>query len=155
MSLLIVYPADAGAQALAQSMEGKSLCLDEAAAYAPEAELVVLVSTGYYEKGCWEIKRWLSANRDALQGRLFACCICADSGELALRTLVSQLLSMACFIAPCACLGADGILHPGGSGQAPGGGWTPKAYYRKLEHIAASFKHSRENTLNFQIPLVG
>ncbi len=156
MSLLIVYPADAGAKALARSMGGHSVCLDEATGAAlAEAEMLVLVSTEYYQRGCWDIKRWLSANAFALRGKPCACCVCKSSGELALRTIVSQLLSLACPIAPCATLCPDGVLRPGGDGEVRGNGWTPAAYCRKMEHIAALFRQFHENIPNFQVPLVG
>ena len=156
MSLLILYPPDAGAEALARRMGGQVACLDAVKGEIIEAaEMLVLVSTDYYRAGCWAIKRWLSANADILRGKPCACCVSAASGELALRTIVSQLLSLACLVAPCATLCRDGILRPGGDGEALGDGWTPKTYYRKMELICALFRQFHENTLDFQVPLVG
>lgn len=156
MSLLIIYPADAGAEALARRMGGCAACLDAVTgAMIEETEMLIFVSTDYYQPGCWALKRWLSANCDSLRGKLCALCICADHGELALRSIVSQLLSMACPVVLCATLCTDGILRPGGDGKALGDGWTPTAYCRKMEHIAAHFRQFHENTLDFQVPLVG
>ncbi len=156
MSLLIIYPADAGAETLAKRMGGRAVCLDTATdMLIQKADMLLLVSTDYYQQGCWDIKRWLSANRDALWGKLCSLCVCAENGELALRAIISQLLSMSCSIAPCATLCTDGILRPGGDGKALGDGWTPMAYCRKMEHIAAHFRQFHENTLDFQVSLVG
>ena len=140
MSMLIVCAPDEGARALGREMGKLKHCrylpMEEAdETVLREADSLVLVLPDYYTHACWQMKGWLSGCIDALSGKLCSCItICGQGGggELAMRTIVSQLLSGQCPVYLCGVLCSDGRIRPGGCSELRGSGLSPEEYVQKL-----------------------
>lgn len=146
--MLIVYASDEAcgtlAQALARQSGGRCVpaCLADAAALEGERALL-LVLPDYYSSACWQMKRWIAAHSHLLRDRLCACLVlCAGGagdagGELAIRTIVSQMLAGQGLVYLCAVVCADGRIRPGGCAEADG--MDSMDYCTKIERMAAIF----------------
>ena len=141
--MLVVYAPDERAEALALRLDPN--CVPAAQAERDTlaaARALLLVSTDYYSRAMWQLKRWLTAHAAELEGKLCACLVqCAGGcgGELALRSLVSQLLEARCPVYLCAVAGPDGRIRPGGSAEPCDGGMAVPEYHTKLRQMAAKF----------------
>lgn len=140
MSMLIVCAPDEGARAFGRELGKQANCryypmeeADEAAIC--EAETIVLVLPDYYTHACWQMKGWLSQQIGVLSGKLCSCItICGQGGggELAMRTIVSQLLTGECPVYLCGVLCGDGRIRPGGCAELQGRGLSSEEYICKL-----------------------
>ena len=143
--MLIVYAPDGRAEALARTMEPMAPCLGLARADADVLKtehVLLLVTTDYYSRGLWQMKRWLMEKAPQLEGKLFACLVQRDSdsgGELAIRSLVSQLLAWQSPVALCAAVCADGRIRPGGCAETRKNGMTPLEFCTKFREMAVKF----------------
>ena len=141
--MLVVYAPDERARALALRMDPD--CIPAARGDREAlagARALLLVTTDYYSRAMWQLKGWLTERGAALEGKLCAClaqCEGGCGGELALRSLVSQLLAAQCPVYLCAVAGSDGRIRPGGSAEPCGEGMAPPEYHTKLLQMAAKF----------------
>ncbi len=147
MSMVIVCAPDERAVAfgrkLGETAPWRCLTMEEANEKAiREATALVLVTPDYYTHACWQMKSWLARYVGCLSGKLCSCvtlCAKGGGGELAMRTIVSQLLPGQCLVYLCAVLCADGLLRPGGCAELRGQGLTPGDFCTKLAHMAGVF----------------
>ena len=139
----IVYAPDERAEALARGFwAAQRILISTADRGAVEAQgALLLVTTDYYTPALWQMKRWLTERSAILAGRLCACLVRSENGsggELALRSLVSQLLAAESVV----CLGAvacgDGMIRLGGHTEARAA-MTPPEYHTKLLQMATKF----------------
>ncbi len=138
----IVYAPDDRAEALARGFGAAQRLISTADRGAVEAQgALLLVTTDYYTPALWQMKRWLTECSAMLAGKLCACLVRSENGsggELALRSLVSQLLAAESVV----CLGAvacgDGMIRLGGWSGARAA-MTPPEYHTKLLQMAAKF----------------
>ena len=140
MSILIVCAPDEGARAFGRELGAQANCryypMEEAdEAVICGADAIVLVLPDYYTHACWQMKSWLSGCIDLLSGKLCSCvtiCSHGGGGELAMRTIVSQLLGGQCPVYLCGVLCSDGRIRPGGCAELRGEGLSPEEYIGKL-----------------------
>ena len=107
------------------------------------ADAVVFVLPDYYSRGLWELRRWLGENRDRLRGTLCSC-VCLSrtggGGELALRSIVSELMRAQCLIYLCGVVCADGLIRTGGDPEICPGGMSIEDFCTKLRNMAEHFR---------------
>ncbi len=139
----IVFAPDARAETLARKLAGVrgDKCFPAKQTIGSEKALV-LVTPDYYSSALWQMKRWLSGQAGHLADALCACLVLCDGGgggELALRSLVSQLMEMQSAVYLCAVACADGRIRPGGCTEACKNEMTPLEFYTKFRNMAKKF----------------
>ena len=147
MKILTLYAPDLQVIALCHAMDASgchSLPIDTATADAIHAaDAVILLLPDYYSHAFWLMKKGLQSLLPALQDKLCAClCLCPQGcgGELALRSIVSQLLSSACLIYLSGTVCADGMIRLGGNPEIRDSGLSIMDFCTKLAHMSLHFR---------------
>lgn len=147
MSIIVLCAPDAQSLAFGKAMELQpeyhSISIEnltEAAVY--RADAAVLVMPDYYTYACWQMKKWVCEHLACFSDKLCAClCLCREGGggELALRSIISQLLPSACLIYLSGIVCSDARICLGGNPEMQGVCLTTEDFCIKLKKTASFF----------------
>ncbi len=148
MSIIVLCAPDAQSLAFGKTMQMQSEYhsisienLTEAAVC--RADALVLVMPDYYTYACWQMKKWISEHLACFSDKLCAClCLCREGsgGELALRSIISELLPSACLIYLSGVVCADGRICLGGNPETQRVCLTADDFCTKLKKTATLFR---------------
>lgn len=147
MAILVISAPEDHAQAYAQAIGNRSgfLCrpmTKEACREMNHAQAVLLILPNYYSRGFWQMKTWLSTCLSDFHGK-FCACLCVspqNGGELALRSILSQLMPTACLMGLCAVVCADGRIRLGGNCEISPDCMPLQEYCTSLEQIVGKIR---------------